>query len=418
MQPSELAKVALAVWGRTCWLTRRRERPPYRSCWSRWCPSRCITLALIVAQPDLGQTISLGHHPDRAAVVRGAAAAAVVTLAVAVIGCAAVLAVSRGLPLRSDARVLSTRAADPQGPATRPSRRCTRWPTAGCSATGSARARPSGATCPTRTTTSSSRSSARNSGFLGAFALLALFALFAYTGLRIAALGRSVPAAAHRDRDDLDHRPGADQHRLRGRPAAGHRSAAAAGLRGRYVAGDHTAHVRHASPTRPGTNRRRSRRCTPGRTDKISRLAAAAHCREPYSPTRVEALRGRLRTKPKAPKSPKAGGTAEPATAPSGAHETCRTPTRAGRRDRRRVATVRHMEAISEPPGGGWPAGQVRWQDRRPRRREASSAVSEHWKDSVTGEDDGRSALGGGRRRRYGGPHRARAGGGRRADRA
>ena len=44
-------------------------------------------------------------------------------------------------------------------------------------------------------------------GFLGCVAGLGLFALFVYTGLRIATpLGRPVPAAAHRDRDHLDHR--------------------------------------------------------------------------------------------------------------------------------------------------------------------------------------------------------------------
>ena len=66
-------------------------------------------------------------------------------------------------------------------------RRCTRSPTAACSAWGSARAGRSGATCPTPTTTSSSRSSARSWASSGRSRCSRCSRTLAYTGLRIAA---------------------------------------------------------------------------------------------------------------------------------------------------------------------------------------------------------------------------------------
>ena len=40
MQPSELAKIAFAIWGAHLLAARRMERASLRRCWSRWCPPR------------------------------------------------------------------------------------------------------------------------------------------------------------------------------------------------------------------------------------------------------------------------------------------------------------------------------------------------------------------------------------------
>ena len=163
MQPSELAKIAFAIWGAHLLAARRMERASLREMLIPLVPAAVIALALIVAQPDLGQTVSLGiillallwyaGLPLRvflsslfAAVVVGGGAGDV-----------------RGLPVRPGACPGSTPAPTRRAPATRPGRPGSRWPTAASSATGWARAPPSGTTCPTRTTTSSSRSSARSS---------------------------------------------------------------------------------------------------------------------------------------------------------------------------------------------------------------------------------------------------------------
>ena len=66
-------------------------------------------------------------------------------------------------------------------------------------------------------------------GFVGAFGLLALFGLFAYTGMRIAR--RSADPFLRLLTATTTHvgaRSGVHQHRLRDRRAAGHRPAAAA----------------------------------------------------------------------------------------------------------------------------------------------------------------------------------------------
>ena len=88
-------------------------------------------------------------------------------------------------------------------------------------------------------------------GFIGALVVLAV-RLLAYTGLRIARRNidpfvRLVVGRVHR----LAGRPGRDQHRLRGRAAAGDRHPAAADLRRRHLAADHHGRLRHAGQRRP-----------------------------------------------------------------------------------------------------------------------------------------------------------------------
>src|SRR5881628_204314 len=60
MQPSELAKIAFAIWGAHLLAARRMERASLRELLIPLVPAGVIALALIVAQPDLGQTVSLG----------------------------------------------------------------------------------------------------------------------------------------------------------------------------------------------------------------------------------------------------------------------------------------------------------------------------------------------------------------------
>src|SRR5256885_1439189 len=59
MQPSELAKIAFAIWGAHLLAARRMERASLREMLIPLVPAAVIALALIVAQPDLGQTVSM-----------------------------------------------------------------------------------------------------------------------------------------------------------------------------------------------------------------------------------------------------------------------------------------------------------------------------------------------------------------------
>ena len=114
MQPSELTKIAFAIWGSHILATRRMERASLRSCSSRCCPAAVIALALIVAQPDLGQTVSLGIILLALLWYAGLPLKVFVSSLAAAVAAAAVLAVSAGY--RSD-RVRSwlDPGADAQG---------------------------------------------------------------------------------------------------------------------------------------------------------------------------------------------------------------------------------------------------------------------------------------------------------------
>src|ERR1700710_2022851 len=60
MQPSELAKIAFAIWGAHLLAARRMERASLRQLLVPLVPAALIALGLIMIQPDLGQTVSMG----------------------------------------------------------------------------------------------------------------------------------------------------------------------------------------------------------------------------------------------------------------------------------------------------------------------------------------------------------------------
>ncbi len=149
-------------------------------------PAAVIALALIVAQPDLGQTVSLGI------ILLGLLWYAGLPLRVFLSArwspssvSAAMLAVSEGY--RSD-RVQSwlNPGADAQGSGYQARQARFALANGGVFGDGLGQGTAKWNYLPNATTTSSSRSSARNSGFVGAVGLLCLFGLFAYTGMRIA----------------------------------------------------------------------------------------------------------------------------------------------------------------------------------------------------------------------------------------
>ncbi|HEY0805847.1 MAG TPA: FtsW/RodA/SpoVE family cell cycle protein, partial [Pseudonocardiaceae bacterium] len=96
MQPSELAKIAFAIWGAHLLAARRLERASLREMLVPLVPAAVIALALIVAQPDLGQTVSLGIILLGLLWYAGLPLRVFATSLFAVIASAAVLAVSEG----------------------------------------------------------------------------------------------------------------------------------------------------------------------------------------------------------------------------------------------------------------------------------------------------------------------------------
>ncbi|MDT5104077.1 MAG: cell division protein FtsW, partial [Mycobacterium sp.] len=114
MQPSELAKIAFLIWGAHILAARRLERASLREMLFPLVPGAVLALFLIVLQPDLGQTVSLGIILLGLLWYAGLPLRVFVSSLVAVMLSAAVLAVSEGY--RSD-RVQSwlNPGADAQG---------------------------------------------------------------------------------------------------------------------------------------------------------------------------------------------------------------------------------------------------------------------------------------------------------------
>src|SRR6478735_6915978 len=104
MQPSELAKIAFAIWGAHLLAARRMERASLREMLIPLVPAAVIGLALIVARPGRGRTVSLGIILLALLWYAGLPLRVFLSSMVAVVVSAAILAVSEGY--RSD-RVMS-----------------------------------------------------------------------------------------------------------------------------------------------------------------------------------------------------------------------------------------------------------------------------------------------------------------------
>ena len=185
-QPVEVAKLALALWGAHILVVKRGLLHQYRHLLVPVVPAALVMFALVMLQPDLGGTVTLGVV--LIALLWFAGAQLRLFGALALGGLAGVVRARdrHRLPALPRAVVPRARRTTRAARRTRRTRRCTRSPTAGCSARVSGRGRRSGSTCPTCTTTSSSRSSARSSGSSAARWCSALFGMLAVVGMRVA----------------------------------------------------------------------------------------------------------------------------------------------------------------------------------------------------------------------------------------
>ena len=185
MQPSELAKIAFAIWGSHLLATRRMERASLRELLIPLIPAAVIALALIVAQPDLGQTVSLGIILLALLWYAGLPLKVFVTSVTAAVAAAAVLAVSEGY--RSD-RVRSwlDPTADTQGSGYQAKQAKFALANGGVFGDGLGQGTAKWNYLPNAHNDFIFAIIGEELGFVGAFGLLALFGLFAYTGMRIA----------------------------------------------------------------------------------------------------------------------------------------------------------------------------------------------------------------------------------------
>ncbi|WP_018599524.1 putative lipid II flippase FtsW [Mycobacterium sp. 155] len=185
MQPSELAKIAFAIWGAHLLASRRLEHASLREMLIPVVPGAVIALALIVAQPDLGQTVSMGIILLGLLWYAGLPLRVFVTSLLAAVAAAAVLAMSAGY--RSD-RVQSwlNPTADGQGSGYQSRQARFALANGGVFGDGLGQGTAKWNYLPNAHNDFIFAIIGEELGLVGAVGLLALFGLFAYTGMRIA----------------------------------------------------------------------------------------------------------------------------------------------------------------------------------------------------------------------------------------
>jgi cell division protein FtsW len=185
MQPSELAKIAFLIWGAHLLATRRLERASLRELLFPLVPAAVLALFLIVLQPDLGQTVSLGIILLGLLWYAGLPLRVFMTSLGTVVAAAAVLAVSEGY--RSD-RVQSwlNPGSDMQGSGYQAKQARYALANGGLFGDGLGQGTAKWNYLPNAHNDFIFAIIGEELGFVGAAGLLCLFGLFAYTGMRIA----------------------------------------------------------------------------------------------------------------------------------------------------------------------------------------------------------------------------------------
>ncbi len=185
MQPSELAKIAFAIWGAHMLAARRLERASLRELLIPLVPAAVIALALIVAQPDLGQTVSLGIILLALLWYAGLPLRVFGTSLLAVFMAGAILAMSAGY--RSDrVRSWMNPENDPQDTGYQARQAKYALAHGGIFGDGLGQGVAKWNYLPNAHNDFIFAIIGEELGFIGAFGLLVLFGLFAYTGMRIA----------------------------------------------------------------------------------------------------------------------------------------------------------------------------------------------------------------------------------------
>ncbi len=185
MQPSELTKIAFAIWGAHLLAARRMERASLKEMLVPLVPAALIALMLIVIQPDLGQTVSMGIILLALLWYAGLPLKVFLSSLLSVMVAGAVLAVSEGY--RSD-RVRSwlDPSADAQGAGYQARQAKFALANGGVFGEGLGQGTAKWNYLPNAHNDFIFAIVGEELGLVGAIGLLALFGLFAYTGMRIA----------------------------------------------------------------------------------------------------------------------------------------------------------------------------------------------------------------------------------------
>ncbi len=185
MQPAELAKIAFVIWGAHLLAARRMEHASLREMLVPLIPAAVLALGLIVIQPDLGNAVSLGIILLALLWFAGLPLKVFVSSLLAALSAAAVLAVSAGY--RSDrVQAWLDPNADAQGAGYQARQAKFALANGGVFGDGLGQGTAKWNYLPNAHNDFIFAIIGEELGFIGAFGLLALFGAFAYTGMRIA----------------------------------------------------------------------------------------------------------------------------------------------------------------------------------------------------------------------------------------
>lgn len=185
MQPSELAKIAFAIWGAHLLAARRMEQATLREMLVPLVPAAGLALTLIVLQPDLGQTVSMSIILLGLLWYAGLPLRVFVSSLAVVMAVGGVLAVSAGY---RSARVQSwlNPMADAQGSGYQARQARYALANGGIFGDGLGQGSAKYNYLPNAHNDFIFAIIGEELGYIGAAGLLCLFGLFAYTGMRIA----------------------------------------------------------------------------------------------------------------------------------------------------------------------------------------------------------------------------------------
>ncbi|GAB2672944.1 putative lipid II flippase FtsW [Nocardia goodfellowii] len=186
VQPSEIVKVTLVVWGAHLLASRRSERAGLKDILVPLVPAGLLVCLLVVLQPNLSTTIALGVVLAALLWFGGLPVRLFITISVSGVIAAGVLALSAGY--RSDRmRNFFNPEADPQGIGYQARQALYSLADGGIWGRGLGQSRAKWSYLPNSHNDFIFAIIGEELGFLGCALVLGLFALFVYTGLRIAA---------------------------------------------------------------------------------------------------------------------------------------------------------------------------------------------------------------------------------------
>ncbi|HYH30014.1 MAG TPA: putative lipid II flippase FtsW [Pseudonocardia sp.] len=187
VQPSEAVKVAVTLWGAHVLVARRAVMHRWKYALSPVVPVTVLLLTLLVLQPDLGMTISLGIVLVALLFFGGAPMRLILALSGGALAGAIVLAFSAEYRMSRIMTFLNPETTDPQAAGYQAQQALYSLADGGLFGQGLGQGRAKWSYLPNAHNDFIFAIIAEELGFIGGFAVLALFATLAYTGLRIAA---------------------------------------------------------------------------------------------------------------------------------------------------------------------------------------------------------------------------------------